>query len=300
MKPDIWIDGTFVPWDKACIHPLCHSMQRGATLFESIDCLKTGNGTPVIFRLPEHLERFQNSASIIGMKLPYSAEALSHAVIQTVARSGLTSCTIRPLAFYAEPVFDIYPDTSRVSVVIGINEKKPLPESIRVNFSRLRKIENTSMPIKAKVSGNYIAPMITKSEAVRAGFDDTLMLDGDGFVTEGSTSNIFIVENGEIHTSPGDRILQGITRNTIMSLADRLQIPLSETFFPPQRLKQAEEVFISSSGLGVMPVVQVDDVVIGDGVPGPITKRLRSFYHDVATGRVSEFDGWLTYIDQRG
>ena len=299
MKPDIWMDDAFVPWDKACIHPLCHSMQRGATLFESIDCLEASNEKPAIFRLPKHIERFQDSASIIGMKLPYSSEELICAITATVARSGLKECTIRPLAFYADPVFDIFPNKSRVSVVIGLHEKKPLPESIKVSFSRLRKIENTSMPVKAKVSGNYIAAMIAKSEAVHAGFDEIVMLDGDGFVTEGSTSNIFIVENGRIHTSPGDRILQGITRNTIMSLTDRLGIPLSETFYPPERLKQADEVFISSSGLGVMPVIQVDNATIGDGFPGPTTKRLRSFLHDIVTGRVPEFSGWLTYIDQR-
>lgn len=296
-KPDIWINGDFIPWDRACFHPFCHSFQRGATLFESIDCTKAANGKAVIFRLPDHMIRFQNSARLIGMPLPYTLDELMKAVCDTVARSGMKICTIRPLAFYSDPVFDVYPGDSQVTVAIGLGDKKPVKESIKVKISGFRKIESTSMPIKAKVSGNYIAPMIAKSEAIHEGFDDTILLDSNGFVAEGASSNVFMVENGSIITSPGNKILQGITRDSIMVLSTKLGIPVKEEVFTADRLKSADEVFMSSSGMGVTPVIQVDDTLINSGKPGQFSNRLRAYYIDVTTGKEPEFENWLTYID---
>ena len=296
MKPDIWMNGDFVPWDEACIHPLCHSLQRGSTIFESIDCLEACNGKGAIFRLPEHLERFHNSARLVAMPLPYGIDELTDAVSSTVARSGMKQCVIRPLSIYAEPAFDVYPANMAVSVIIGLSPKKPFKKSYALEISRLRKIECISMPVKAKVSGNYIASMIAKTESIKAGFDDSILLDRDGFVAEGATSNIFMVENGKIFTPPGDKILLGITRNTIISLTGELALELKEEPITSERLKSAGEIFMSSSGLGVMPVHRVDDRVFNNGQPGEITTRLRSFYTDVATGRIPKFEHWLTYV----
>ena len=296
MKPDIWIDGQFVSWDKAHIHPLCHSLQRGSTVFESIDCIKADNGHAAIFRLRDHMIRFENSSRIIGMPLSYTVEDLSKAVKETVTESGLKTCTIRPLAFYSDPLFDVYPGDAKVSVVIGLGEKNVMKESIKMKISRLRKIESASMPIKAKVSGNYISPMIAKSEAIGEGFDDSILLDHRDYIAEGSTSNIFIVEKDMLITAPGDRILEGITRNTIISLSENIGINFILEHFSLDRLKAADEVFMCSSGNGVVPVIQVDNTIIGDGKPGTITKRLRTYYVDVTMGRVHEFENWLTYI----
>lgn len=296
MKPDIWIDGQFVPWDKAHLHPLCHSLQRGSTVFESIDCNEADDGHAAIFRLHDHMVRFENSARFIGMPLKYSLEQLIQAVIETVAKSGLKTCTIRPLALYADPVFDVFPGESKVSVVIGLGEKKVMKESIKIKISRLRKIESSSMPIKAKVSGNYIAPLIAKSEAIREGFDDSIILDRNGNVAEGSTSNIFIVENGMLITVPGERILEGITRDSIIAISEKIGTGLNPELYSSKRLIAADEVFMCSSGNGVMPVIQVDSETIGNGKPGPVTSRLRSYYADITLGRVSGFEHWLTYI----
>ena len=296
MKPDIWINGEFVPWDKACIHPLCHSMQRGATLFESIDCNEAENGRPAIFRLKEHMLRLENSARIVGMPLSYNLEELMQAAVDTVARSGKKSCVIRPLAYYADVVMQVYPGDIPVSVVIGLGESHPLPEVYRVKISRLRKIDSLSMPAKAKVSGNYIGPMIAKSEAVRSGFDDTIILDRDGYIAEGATSNIFIVENGKLVTAPEDTILPGITRDSINVIAGKLGIEVIREKFDPERLKQADEAILCSSGNEVTPVVQVDDIVIGGSAPGEITRRLRSYYSEVIKGRIPELEHWLTYV----
>ena len=290
------MNGEFVPWDQATIHPFCHGLQRGSALFESIDCNETINGKAAIFRLRDHMIRFENSAQIIGMQLNYDLESLMQAVIDTVARSGLKSCTIRPLAFYADPVMDVYPGDSSILVAIGLAESHDPPEFYRVSISRFRKIDNACMPVKAKVSGNYINPMISKTEAKNAGFDDAILLDKDGFVAEGSTSNIFIVENNKLVTAPDESILLGITRDTIMTVARKLSIEIIEEKFDTDRLKHAEEVILCSSGKELTPIVQVDETVISDGNPGTITRLLRSYYRDIIEGHVADFENWLTYI----
>jgi len=295
MKPDIWMNGEFVPWDKACIHPLCHSMQRGATLFESIDCNEAANGRPAVFRLREHMERLENSARIVGMPLPYSVDELVRATIDTVARSGIKKCTIRPLAFYADIIMQVYPGDIPVSVVIGIGDPIPHAETFRVKISSIHKIDCLSMPVKAKVSGNYIGPMMAKSDAIKAGFDDTVILDRKGSVAEGATSNIFIVEQGRLVTAPEDTILAGITRDSVIAIAEKLGIEVVRERFTPERMKQSDEVILCSSGSTVIPIVEVDDTVIGGGSPGEVVRELRSYYSEVIRGSVPEFEHWLTY-----
>jgi branched-chain amino acid aminotransferase len=152
------------------------------------------------------------------------------------------------------------------------------------------------MPVKAKVSGNYIAPLLAKAAAVRAGFNDAVFLDSAGFVAEGTTANIFIVEKGRLLTAPSDTILLGVTRDSLMRLAGTLGIECVEEKFGPDRLKAADEVILCSSGNEVKPIVQVEDRVIGGGVEGPVTARLKSFYGDVIIGKVKEFEHWLTYV----
>ncbi|MHB9030825.1 MAG: branched-chain-amino-acid transaminase [Candidatus Latescibacterota bacterium] len=296
MKPDIWMNGRFVPWDEACIHPLCHSIQRGAALFESIDCNEAINGKAAIFRLPEHIHRFEVSAEIIGMQLPYSPEEISRAIVETVARSGIANCTIRPLAIYADPVMDLFPADLPVSIIIGLGTFHPSSGVYRLKVSGWRKIDQSCMPVKAKVSGNYIAPMLAKSEALAEGFNDAILLDKDGFVAEATTANIFIVEKGKLVTAPEDSILLGVTRDSIMGLSKHLGIGFIQEKFGPERLLNADEVILCSSGNEVKPVVQINNSVIGNGAEGPVTARLRKFYAEVIVGKVKEFERWLTYV----
>ena len=267
--PDIWFDGAFIPWDKAGIHPLCHSLQRGSTIFESIDCNGCHNEGRAIFRLRDHMERFVKSADIIGMKLQYTVDELNDAVTATVAHSGMTDCTIRPLGFYSDPVFDVFPGDSHVSVIVALGPPSNPPVDLRVAIAGLRKIDSGSMPVKAKVSGNYINPVISKSEAVSRGFDDAILLDKDGYVAEGTTANVFIVSGGKLITAPSDRILLGITRDTIISLADHLGIEVIFEKFGKDRLLSADEVILCSSGKDIAPVVRVENSDIGAGKPGP-------------------------------
>ena len=295
-KPDIWINGQFVPWAEACVHPFCHGLQRGSVLFESLDCNEAVNDRAAIFRLKEHMERFNNSASIIGIPLGYTIGELMDAVVATVARSGLKSCIIRPLAFYSDIVMDVFPGDSAVSVIIGLGEDHVPPESYRVTLSRFRKIDDSCMPVKAKVSGNYINPMLAKTEALRAGFDDAILIDKNGYVAEGTTSNIFIVENGRLFTAPKDSILLGITRDTILAISQTLGIDTVCEKFDESRLKNADEVILCSSGKELTPVIRIDDTDIGDGKPGNIARRLGTYYREIIEGRVHEFEKWLTYV----
>ncbi len=296
MKPDIWMDGRFVPWDEASIHPLCHSLQRGATLFESIDCNETVDGRAAIFRLPEHIRRFEVSAEIIGMKLPYTGEEISRVIVETVARSGLKNCTIRPLAIYADPILDLYPGDAKVSMIIGLGTFHASTGVYRLQVSNWRKIDASSMPVKAKVSGNYITPMLAKSEALAAGFNDAILLDREGFVAEATTANIFIVEKGRLVTAPEETILLGVTRDSIMALSHELGVEFVQEKFGPDRLLAADEVILCSSGNEVKPVIKVNDRVIGNGGAGPVTERLRAYYADVIVGKVPAFTKWLTYV----
>ncbi len=297
MNPDIWINGEFVPWDRATVHPLCHSLQRGACLFESLDCNEAADGRAAIFRLREHMERFDKSAEIIGMPLPFNRPALERAIIDTVARSGLKNCAIRPLAYWADPMMDLMPGDSPVTVLIGLGAFRPSGATLRMAVAKSRKIDDACMPVKAKVSGNYIASLLAKAEANRAGFNDAIFLDREGFVAEATTANIFIVEKGRLLTSPEDTILLGITRDSVMQIAAALGIPFSKEKFTADRLKNADEVILCSSGSEVKAVVDVDGKTIGDGTPGPVTKRLKSFYGDIVVGKVKEFAHWLAYAE---
>jgi branched-chain amino acid aminotransferase len=296
MKPDIWINGQFVPWDQASIHPLCHSLQRGATLFESLDCKEAVNGKAAIFRLKDHIRRFEISAEIVGMPLPYDTAAIEKAVIDTVARSGLKDCAIRPLAFYADPLLDLLPGEAPVTLLIGLGEFHLAPPMIRMTISRRRKIDSSCMPVKAKVSGNYITPMLAKAEALKAGYNDSIFLDRDGNVAEATTANIFIVEKGKLVTSTDDTVLLGVTRDSILVIAKKLGIPTSLEKFGADRLLVADEVILCSSGNEVKPIIQIDDRIIGNGGMGPVTARLKTFYSDVIVGKVPEFEHWLTYV----
>ena len=297
MKPDIFIDGVFYPWDKASIHPLNHSIQRGSTIFESIDCKEAEDGRPAIFRLKDHMIRFENSAAITGMKLNYSLKEMMDAIVETVARSGMKACTIRPLAIYADPIMQVYPGNAKVSFIVGLFDAATPPHSQRIKISTLRKIDSSCMPVKAKVSANYIGPMMAKAEALNAGFDDTILLDREGFVAEAASANIFIVEKGCLYTAPDDTVLSGITRDTIAVLATKLGIKLVMEKFSVEKMKTADEVIISSSGNEVSPVIQIDDTVIGDGNEGPVTKKLGELYKKVILGQVEELKHWLTFID---
>lgn len=296
-RPDIWVNGKLMKWEDATVHVLCHSLQRGSTIFESLDCNQSVSGQPAIFRLSDHMKRFLNSAEIIRMPIPYTLDELNNGVVETVRASGMTDCIIRPLAFCPDVVMEVYPgDSPAIHVVVGLAESKKPPRSIRLKLSPFRKMDMRSMPIKSKVSANYITPMMAKADAIRSGFDDAILLDGDGNVAECPTGNIFIVKNRTPITTPSTKILAGITRNSAMTIACDSGFDVCEETFSSEELKAADEVFYVSSGLGIMPVRAVDETIFDDGKVGPVTNEIMGIYNDAARGKIEKYLNWLTFV----
>lgn len=296
-QPDVWIDGKLLKWEDATVHVLCHSLQRGCTIFESLDCSKSVSWQPAIFRLNCHMKRFLNSARIIGMKLEYSLDELNKAVIETVSASGMTDCTIRPLALHPEVKMDVYPGPyPKTMVVIGLEDSHEEPESISLKISSLQKMSLRSMPIKSKVSANYITPMMAKADAVNSGYDDAVLLDENGFIAECPTGNIFFIKNGILITSREEKILAGITRDSAMTIASDRGYEVREEKFFPDELKNADEVFYVSSGKGIMSVHSIDSTRIGGGEVGAVTSEIRDLYRDATRGKIEKYKHWLTLV----
>ena len=294
-KPQVWIDGEFVDWERATVHVLSHSLQRGSTVFESLSCEDTPKG-PGIFRLDAHVDRFLRSARLTRMDMPFSRSELIDATKETVRRSGLSRCCIRPLAYYVGEEVEVVPKHSIVQVIIAAAAPIKVPDMFRAKVSSFRKLHPDTVPVAAKVAGNYLSAMLAKLEAIEEGFDEAILLDCAGNVAEGPTDSLFIVKDGVVKTAPLGTVLAGITRDSVMCIARGMGYNVEQITMPAADLYDADELFITSTGVGVVPVVQVDDQQIGGGQPGQISQVLRQAYSDAAGGRSPEYDAWLAYV----
>lgn len=302
MKCDyIWMDGELLPYGEATVHFLTPTLHYGPGVFEGIRCYPTPRG-PAVFRLVEHLERFLESIHILGARdFPYTVADLRQAVHETIRVNGFSECYIRPLMFLKGPM-GLNLDASRPSVGIAVWEWGPyLGESAResgitmmvASFTRLH--PNISMT-KAKISGNYVNSMMTKTMALRAGFDEAVLLDPDGLVAECTGENLFIVRKDVIYTPPLATILEGITRDTILTFARDMGIPVIETMLTRDQLYIADEVFICGTAAELVGVYEIDYRAVGDGKVGPITRSLQNAFHRVVRGEEERYDGWLDYV----
>jgi len=294
-KPQIWMNGEFVDWDSATVHILSHSLQRGSTVFESLSCEETPKG-PAIFRLDAHIDRFLESGALTGMRIPFSRNELIEGTINTVRRSGLRRCCIRPLAFYVGEELEVVPKQSTVQVTIAVAPPIPAPETFRAKVSSFRKLHPDTVPVAAKVAGNYLSAMLAKREALDEGYDEAILLDCAGSVAEGPTESLFIVRDGVVKTAQLGTVLAGITRDSVMRIARDAGYRVEETTIPAAELYEAEELFVTGTGAGVLPIVHLDDSPVSGGQPGEITKSLRKKYSDAATGRNPEYESWLAYV----
>jgi len=291
----VWIDGEFVDWDGATVHVLSHSLQRGSTVFESLSCEDTPKG-PAIFRLDAHMDRFLQSARLTGMTIPFSPGQLIEAAKETVRRSGLSRCCIRPLAYYVGEELEVVPKHSTVQVIIAVASPIEVPDTLRAKISSFRKLHPDTVPVAAKVAGNYLCAMLAKREALEDGFDEAILLDCAGNVAEGPTDSLFVVKDGVVKTAPLGTVLAGITRDSVICIARDMGYNVEEMPTSAAELYEADEVFITSTGVGVVPVVQLDDREIGAGQPGKISQALRQAYSDAATGKNPQYDAWLAYV----
>jgi branched-chain amino acid aminotransferase len=302
MKSDlIWMDGKLVPFDQATVHIISPSLHYGAAVFEGIRCYDTPMG-PAIFRLRDHLQRFIESIHILGIKdFPYSIETLRQAVHQTIKANRFTECYIRPLMHLQGPL-GLNMDNSEPRVGIAAWEWGPyLGEAaketgIHMMVSSFTRLHSNVNMTKSKVTGNYVNSLLVKTLALRSGYDDAVILEPNGFVAECTGENIFIVRKGILYTPPLSIVLEGITRDSVITLARDMNIPFQETMITRDQLYIADEVFICGTAAEIVAARAIDHRQIGEGRPGPITRSLSEDYLANAHGKGKHSDEWLDYV----
>jgi len=297
----IWMDGKFVPWDEAYVHVLTHTLHYGLGVFEGIRCYETKKG-PAIFRLHEHIKRLFDSAKIFLLEIPYSEEEIIEAVIETIKKNNLKECYVRPLVYLGYGTMGLYPKDNPVKVAIAVWPWGPylgeegIKKGIRLKTSSfIRNHVNASMS-RGKVCGYYVGSQLAKREAIQCGYDEALLLDTEGYVSECSGENIFIVRDGIIKTTPLTSILEGITRNTVIEIAKAEGLLIVEERFTRDEVYISNEVFLTGTAAEVTPVRELDGRKIGRECPGKITKQIQEIFFSIVRGENPKYEHWLTYL----
>ena len=296
------MNGKLVPFKNAKVHVLTHALHYSTSIFEGIRCYDTPEGS-AIFRLPEHVERFFNSAKMYAMKMPYSKKKINDAIIKTVKASKLKQCYIRPLAYYGYGTMGLTPTNNKVDISISCWEWK-MGESKAGKFSGAKckiskwiRIDSKSQPMQAKSAANYSNAALARMEAINAGYDEAIMLNNKGHVAEGSAENIFVVKNGKITTPSLDSdILNGITRDSAIKLLKSKKIKVTEKNLKISELLSADEIFMTGTAAEVKSVTCVDKTKIGNGKIGDVTKELQEIFMDTVMGKNKKFRSWLRFI----
>ena len=297
----IWYDGKLVPWREANTHVLTHSLHYGLAAFEGLRAYNTVKGT-AIFRLAEHIERMFNSAHIYMMKIPYDRETIMEACKEVVRANKLESCYIRPICFYGSEKMGVSPRGATVHVAIAAWPwgaylgEDGIAKGIRVKTSSFtRHHVNVSM-VRAKASGYYINSILANTEALNDGYDEALLLDTEGYVSEGSGENVFIVKEGGLYTPDLASCLDGITRDAIITIARDLGIEVREKRITRDEVYICDEAFFTGTAAEVTPIRELDRIEIGSGSRGPITEQIQSAFFDIVNGRNPKYAHWLTLV----
>lgn len=295
----IWFDGKLVPWDEAQVHVLTHTLHYGAGVFEGIRCYACTDGGSAVFRLQEHVDRLFLSAKINEMVIPFSRETLCEAIIETLKANKLREGYIRPLTFIGAGAMGVFPADNPIQTIIATWPwgaylgAEALEKGIRVKTSTFTRHHVNVMMTKAKTCGNYVNSVLAKREAVADGYNEALMLDPDGYVSEATGENVFLVRGGVIKTPPLGSILAGITRESLMLLAEDLGYTVVEQRFTRDELYCADEAFFSGTAAEVTPIREVDRRTIGRGARGPVTAALQDAYFKVLRGENPKYGKWL-------
>ncbi len=298
----IWMNGELVGWADAKIHVGAHGLHYGSGVFEGIRCYETDAG-PAVFRLTPHLKRMQQSAKLLDMEIPYSTEELRTVAHELIAVNGLTECYLRPIAFYGYGELGVHPGSNPVDVVMmtwpwgTYLGEEALEKGIRATVSSWRRIGPNTVPHVAKATGIYLNSMLAVLEATRAGYEEAILLTEDGYVADGSGENIFVVKD-EIISTPdlSASILQGITRQAVIEIAQTLGYAVHERQLIRSDLYLADELFMCGTAAEVTPVRSVDDHEVGD--PGPVTKAIQEVFFAAVRGRDERFSRWLEYAEK--
>jgi branched-chain amino acid aminotransferase len=295
----VWLDGRIVKWEDAKIHVLTHALHYGTSIFEGIRAYWTGKDL-LIFRLDDHIDRMFHSAKILGVKVPYTADEVRRAIIETLrANSFREDVYIRPLLFVSTPTVTLDVRMLEVSLaVIAFPFGKYLPpEGIRAAVVSWRRVSNTMLPVMAKIGGIYVNSVLALVEARNKGFDEAILMDANGYIAEGSGENVFVVRKGKIYTPPTyASVLEGITRDTVIKLATDEGMYVEERPIAREEVYIADEVFLVGTAAEITPVVEIDGRTIGDGKPGPVTKKLAELYAKVVRGQVEKYLRWVTPV----
>jgi branched-chain amino acid aminotransferase len=300
----IWFNGRFIPWQDAKIHVLSHVVSYGTSVFEGIRCYSTPSG-PSVFRLREHVRRMTDSAKIYRMEdIGFTRDELAEAMLELVRVNRLDSCYIRPIVIRGYGEIGVNPSKNPIDVYIACwvwgkyLGDAALAEGVDVCVSSWNRIAPNTLPALAKAGANYMNSQLVKMEALANGYCEGIALDANGYVSEGSGENIFIVRDGKIHTPPlGASVLPGITRDTILQLAADLGIPLVETLVPREMLYIADEVFFSGTAAEITPIRSIDRIRIGSGRRGPVAEALQHEFFAIVNGAKPDRYGWLTAVD---
>ncbi len=298
----IWMDGAFVGGEEANVHVLTHSLHYGLGVFEGIRCYKCEDGRSAVLRLGEHTERLFASARILQIEIPFSKEEINEAIKETLRKNDLKEGYIRPIVYLGNGSMGLYPKDNTVKVAIAAWEwgaylgEEGIKNGIRTKISSFTRHHVNSAMTKAKACGYYVNSILAKREVVASGYDEAIMLDTDGYVSEGSGENIFIVKDGVIKTTPLTSVLNGITRDSVITIAADRGIELKEQRFTRDELYIADEVFLCGTAAEVTPIREVDERPIGDGKPGPVTKGIQGVFFDAVTGKLDKYKAWLAYL----
>jgi len=305
----IWLDDEFVPWERATVHVLSHSLQRGSLIFDYMSIHETPRG-PAVFRMVEHVQRLLRSAELVGLPLERSVDEIGAAILATVrANPGATA--VKVSAYLASIEVDVVPLDDRVTLAIAaydpgediVKRKDAMPHvsptlSIWIEKDKHNRRPDI-VPPQAKVSANYVSPMLAKWRARKRGYDEILLVDEEGCLAEGPTTNVFLVDNeGKLRTPTEENVLLGVTRSTIIEIAKHDGLTVEEARIRPEELMSAAEVFLTGTTAGVWPVASVDDVKIGKGEPGPVGLRVRERFQKLVSGSGPAYDHWLSYASE--
>jgi branched-chain amino acid aminotransferase len=297
----IWSDGKLVPWREATIHVLTHSLHYGMGVFEGIRAYKTPQGT-AIFRLPEHVKRLFNGTKIFQMNMPYSPEVITKAIIDVVNSNKLEACYIRPIIFIGSQKLGISPKGNSIHTAIAAWEwgaylgEDGINKGIRVKTSSFTRHFVNSSLVRAKASGYYINSILANQEVTANGYDEALLLDTEGYVSEGSGENLFMIRNGIVFTPDLASCLDGITRDSVIQIAKDLGYEVREKRLTRDEVYSADEAFFTGTAAEVTPIRELDDRSIGDGKRGPITEKIQQTYFDAVYGRNDQYKSWLTFV----
>jgi branched-chain amino acid aminotransferase len=299
----IWMDGELIPFERANVHVLSHSLHYGSAAFEGIRAYKTADGRTAIFKAREHFERFQQSIGVFAGKCRYGVEELIKASTETIRANGFDACYVRPLAYIgnesrglklpAEPAMQVAIATWQWGKYLG---PEVMAKGIRASVASFRRPDPASSLPWAKVSGNYLNSIMARREATLRGTDEAILLDHQGFVAEGSGENIFVVLKGKLATPPLANVLAGVTRGVVFDLAAHLGLKIEERPITRNELYVADEVFFTGTAAEITPGSEVDGYKVGSGKPGPVTGKIAGLFDKATRGEAEAFKDWLTFV----